>query len=208
MTAFLWFAIPAMGLFALILLADGLLMGIPTPACRGGAHENAYILPFPPACSYGPAYQKSTECSGFACAYVLRSLGIDAEGNALYARMPGRLKNGAVLPKNVKRLLKQSGLSVSYAKGSLDTMKAQLCAGKRIIALIKTRADKPWLHYVPVAGYDEGHIFIAESMQTLVNCGEPHYNRRLSNEEFLRLWDTRAWYLPFYRKTYLVVENT
>lgn len=149
--------------------------------------------------------QKSTECSGFATAYVFRSFGMEAEGNELYGKMPGKLKNGAVLPKNVRKLVQGYGFPVRYVKGSLETLKADLCEGNRVIVLIKTRPDKRWLHYVPIVGYDEEHIFIAESMKTLTNCKEYHYNRALANRDFLQLWDTRMCYMPFYKNTYLVI---
>lgn len=151
--------------------------------------------------------QKSTECSGFSSAHVLRSFGIEAEGNEMYAKMPGKLKNGAVLPKNLKKLLQKYGFQVHFVRGNLDTLKEELSKGNRVIAFVKTRIDKKWLHYVPVVGYDEENVFIAESLRYLVNCKEEHYNRRVSKEEFLKYWDTRAWYMPFYKNTYLVIEK-
>lgn len=124
----------------------------------------------------------------------------------MYEKMPGKLRNGAVLSKNLKKVLKKYGYNVIYRKGNLNTLKAELSRGNRVIVFIKTRLDKRWLHYVPIVGYNEENIFIAESMKNLENCNEIYYNRRLSKAEFLRFWDTRAFYMPFYRNTYLVIE--
>ena len=98
------------------------------------------------------------------------------------------------------------GFKVTYVKGSLESLKAELCEGNRVIVLIKTRADRAWLHYVPIVGYDEDNVFIAESLEYLVNCQETYYNRSLAHREFLKLWDTRMPYMPLYKNTYLIIE--
>ena len=152
-------------------------------------------------------FQRSTECSGFSAAHVLRSFGVEADGNELYTRMPGKLRNGAVLPKNLCKALKQYGFKARYCKGNLDKLKGTISEGKRVIAFVNTRPDKHWLHYVHVVGYDEDNILIADSLRELTNCKEEYYNRRLSYAEFLKLWDTREIYMPFYKNTFLVIEK-
>ena len=132
---------------------------------------------------------------------------IESDGNDIYAKMPGKFKNGAVLPKNLKKLLRQYGFKVKYVKGTIESLKAELCEENRVIALIKTRPDKAWLHYVPIVGYDETNIYIAESLDYLINCKEIYYNRSLTNYEFLKLWDTRMFYMPFYKNTFLVIKK-
>ena len=113
----------------------------------------------------------------------------------------------AVLPGVLRKEISRRGLKVRYVKGNLETLKADLSEGKRVIVFIRTRTDKRWLHYVPIVGYDEDNVYIAESMNSLVNCEGTHSNRRLTNEEFLKFWDTREIYMPFYRNTYLVIES-
>ena len=54
-------------------------------------------------------------------------------------------------------------------------------------------------------GIPTENIFIAESLPYLTNCETEYYNRKLSNEEFLKFWDTREWYMPFYKNTYILV---
>ena len=90
---------------------------------------------------------------------------------------------------------------------NLTSLKADLCEGKRVIVFIKTRLDKKWLHYTPVVGYDEEFIYIAESINSLANCQSEYYNRKLTYQEFLKYWDTREIYMPFYRNTYIVIEE-
>ncbi len=187
------------------MIADGLVIGIALPHLffKKKKYPEKYVV----KSANRLDFQKSTECSGFSAAHVLRSFGIEADGNSMYAQMPGKLRNGAVLPKNLKKILRQYGLKVRYRKGTPETLKAELGAGKRVIVFIKTRLDKQWLHYVSIVGYDEEHVFIAESLKNLTNCEERYYNRKLTCPEFLRFWDTRAWYMPFYRNTYLVIEK-
>lgn len=183
-------------------LLDGLIIGFAMPAKRR-QYKREFMLKTPNRFDY----QGGTECSGFSSAYVLRSFGIEADGREVYAGIPHKVPGGAVLPGVLSKELGKYGLKARYVKGSLETLKADLSEGKRIIVFIRTRTDKRWLHYVPIVGYDEDNVYIAESMNSLVNCEGAHSNRRLSNEEFLKFWDTREVYMPFYRNTYLVIEK-
>lgn len=186
----------------IVCLLDGLIIGFAMPA-KKGQYKREFMLKTPNRFDY----QGGTECSGFSSAYVLRSFGIEADGREFYARIPHKIPGGAVLPGILSKELRKYGLKARYVKGSLETLKADLSEGKRIIVFIRTRTDKRWLHYVPIVGYDEDNVYIAESMNSLVNCEGAHSNRRLTNEEFLKFWDTREIYMPFYRNTYLVIEK-
>lgn len=187
----------------IIAVLDWIIIGFAKPSFGKRTGEKSFLL----QSKNRLALQKSTECSGFSSAHVLRSFGIEADGNELYTRMPGKLKNGAVLPKNLKKILQQYGFQVRYMQGDLNALKAELSEGNRVIAFVKTRLDKNWLHYVPVVGYNEEEVFIAESLGYLTNCREEFFNRRVKTEEFLKYWNTRAWYMPFYKNTYLVIER-
>lgn len=186
----------------IVCLLDGLIIGFAMPA-KKVQYKREFMLKTPNRFDY----QGGTECSGFSSAYVLRSFGIEADGREFYARIPHKIPGGAVLPSVLSKELRKYGLKARYVKGSLETLKADLSEGKRIIVFIRTRTDKRWLHYVPIVGYDEDNVYIAESMNSLVNCEGAHSNRRLTNEEFLKFWDTREIYMPFYRNTYLVIEK-
>lgn len=187
----------------IIAVLDWIIIGFAKPSFGKRTGEKSFLLQN----KNRLALQKSTECSGFSSAHVLRSFGIEADGNELYARMPGRLKNGAVLPKNLKKLLQEYGFRVRFMQGDLNDLKAELSEGNRVIAFVKTRLDKNWLHYVPIVGYNEEEVFIAESLNYLTNCREEFFNRRVKTEDFLKYWNTRAWYMPFYKNTYLVIER-
>ena len=187
--------------FGIINIADWMIIGFAIPT-RKRRYKKEYMIKNKNRMDF----QKSSECSGFSFAYILRSVGREADGNDMYAQMPGKFKNGAVMPKNLKKLVQMYGFKVTYVKGSLESLKAELCEGNRVIVLIKTRADRAWLHYVPIVGYDEDNVFIAESLEYLVNCQETYYNRSLANREFFKLWDTRMPYMPLYKNTYLIIE--
>ena len=196
-------SILVIGFLSLICIADGIIIGFPKMAQKKNCDKICTLKT-----KNRIDYQKSTECSGFSLAYVLRSYGIEANGKDIYAKIQGKMKNGAVMPRVLRKVIQDYGFNVNYVKGNLETIKSDLCNGKRVIVFIRTRLDKNWLHYVPIVGYDEEHIYIAESMNSLVNCQEENYNRKLTNQEFLQYWDTREIYMPFYKNTYLVIEKT
>lgn len=188
----------------LINIGDWIIVGFAKPTFKKEPVQKEYLL----RVKNRMDIQKSTECSGYSSAHVLRSFGIEANGKEMYAKMPGKLSNGAVLPRNLKKGLEKLGFKVSFRSGNKETLKAELCKGNRVIAFIRTRLGKKWLHYVSVVGYNEEEVFIADSLKETINCEEEFYNRRLSWEEFMKYWNIREIYLPFYKYTYLVIENT
>lgn len=151
--------------------------------------------------------QTGFQCSAFASAYVLRHFGIDADGKTLYVRIPHKMKSGYVYPKGIRDLLRNYGLTVRYCRGNLDTLEEALQKGHPVIVMIRVQKDKPWLHYVPVVGYNEKQIFLAESLPELVNCESDGYNRIISKEDFLQLWNTASVRQPLYKNTYFLVHN-
>ncbi len=202
MTYLFWITIYIINTIITICVLDGFIIGFALPA-KKRQYKREYMLKTPNRFDY----QTSTECSGFSSAYVLRSFGIEADGREFYEKIPYKMPGGAVLPNVLRKELIKCGLKARYVKGNLETLKAELSEDKRVIVFIRTRTDKRWLHYVPIVGYDEENIYIAESMNSLVNCDDAHSNRKLSNEEFLKFWDTRELYMPFYKNTYLVIEK-
>lgn len=202
MNYFLWIFIFIVSTILVITILDWFIIGIPIMAKKKN-HAKTYFL----NSKNRMDYQKSTECSGFSLAYVLRSYGIEANGNDVYAKIHGKMKNGAVMPGILVKAIRGYGCNACYVKGNLETIKSDLSEDKRVIVFIRTRLDKNWLHYVSVVGYDDEYIYIAESMNSLVNCQEEKYNRKLTHQEFLKYWDTREIYMPFYRNTYIVVDK-
>ncbi len=148
-------------------------------------------------------FQNGNECAAFSSAYVLRHWGIEENGTSLYERIPGKRRDGTVYPSGIQKLLSGYGFRIRYCAGTLSALKREVAKGNPVIVLLRTWAGKNWLHYVPVIGYDETHIFIAESFRELVNCEEEYYNRKVTTEEFKRLWNTAGLKMPLYRNTYI-----
>lgn len=122
------------------------------------------------------SFQSDNECDAYASANVMRHLGLEAEGSEIYNIITDKLKDGCVYPKGILRLFDKYGFHIKYCRGNLNSLKNEVSKGNPVIVMIRTRADKKWLHYVPVVGYDENNVFIAESLKELVNCNEKYYN--------------------------------
>lgn len=148
--------------------------------------------------------QNGYKCSAFSTAYVLRHWDIESDGDSIYEVIPGKMKEGYVYPNGILRLLSQYGFKVKYCAGNITTLKNEVSKGNPVIVMIRVQADKDWLHYVPIVGYDEQYIFIAESLEDFVNCDEQYYNRKIAIREFEKLWNTSMLKMPFYRNTYIV----
>ena len=142
--------------------------------------------------------QKGNECSGYATAYLLRHYDIPANGTEIYQKMPYKASDGCVPPKGIKKVLESYGFHVKYCAGNLNALKAEVCKGNPVIVFIKVKRGKKWLHFVPVVGYDEGNLFLADSAAGSANCSEKAYNRRISNKDFLALWNTSMLKMPLY----------
>lgn len=147
--------------------------------------------------------QSGYKCSAFSSAYVLRHWDIEENGDKIYEIIPNKMKDGYVYPKGILKLLPQYSLNVKYCAGNIAALKNEVSAGNPVIVMIRIQTDKNWLHYVPVVGYDEQYIFIAESLEELVNCGERYYNRKIPIKEFKKLWNTSMLKMPFYKNTYI-----
>ena len=149
--------------------------------------------------------QKNYECSAFSSAYFLRHRDIEAQGNKLYETISNKTKDGLVSPKGILNMLSHYGFKVKYCSGNITALKNEVSKGNPVIVMIRVRADENWLHFVPVVGYNEQHIFLAESMADFVNCDEPYCNRKIPIKEFKTLWNTSMLKMPLYRNTYISI---
>lgn len=147
--------------------------------------------------------QTGNQCAGFAAAYLLRHLDIEKDGDSLYDVMPNKMKDGCVRPKGIIRLLSTHGVKAKYCAGNITALKKEVSKGRPVIVMIRTWENQNWLHFVPVVGYDENHIYIAESLKELVNCNERYYNRKIAVGVFRKLWNTSMLKIPCYRNTYI-----
>lgn len=148
--------------------------------------------------------QPQYECSAFASAYLLRHHGREADGNILYKEMPQKTKEGYVYPKGIVQMLSRYGIRVKYCAGNFKALKREICKGAPVIVMLRTRVGERYLHFVPVVGYDEENVYLAESIKEFANCGEGEevYTRKGGNAEFMKLWNTSMLKMPFYRNTY------
>lgn len=146
-------------------------------------------------------------CSAFSSAYVLRHWEIEECGDSLYEIMPNKMKDGCVYPRGILSLLSRYGFKVKYCAGNIAALKNEVSKGNPVIVMIRIQTDKNWLHYVPVVGYDEKYIFIADSLADSVNSNEQYYNRKISVKEFKKLWNTSMLKMPLYRNTYITVSK-
>ncbi|WP_350343157.1 C39 family peptidase [Proteinivorax tanatarense] len=152
--------------------------------------------------------QNKYECAAFSTAYVLRHFGIDADGFGIYKNFPSKTELGLVYPKGIRTYLKQCGFKTSYYKGNVDSLKYHVSKGNPVIVFIKTSKNENTLHFVPITGYDKNYFYIAESLRELINCsaGKNSYNRKVSIDEFKKIWDIKSLHIPLYSNTYIVVE--
>lgn len=181
------------------LIVDIVLMGMLhfrfSPKCK----VNKFIITKPNKIDFQNGYK----CSAFSSSYVLRHWNIQKNGDELYKVIPNKMKNGYVYPKGIQKLFAQYGFRVKYCTGNVNSLKNELNNGNPVIVMIRTHVDKDWLHYVPVVGYDEQYIFIAESLEEFANYKGEFYNRKIEIKEFKKLWNTSMIKMPFYRNTYI-----
>lgn len=151
--------------------------------------------------------QQKHECAAFSTAYVLRHFGIEADGFEIYTNFPSKMKTGNVYPKGILTYLKQRGFKTSYYKGNITTLKKQISKGNPVIVFIRVRNKNKNLHFAPVIGYDKDYLYIAESLEFLINCKDDStiYNRKVSIDEFKKLWNIKNWRIPFYSNTYITI---
>lgn len=151
--------------------------------------------------------QNGYQCAAFSSAYILRHWDIEEHGDNLYEVIPNKKKDGCVYPRGIRSLLSQYGFKVKYCAGNIAALKNEVSKGNPVIVMIWTQTDKNSLHFVPVVGYDEQYIFVAESLEGFVNSNEQYYNRKISIKEFKKLWNTSMLKAPFYRNTYITISK-
>ncbi|TGN33120.1 cysteine peptidase family C39 domain-containing protein [Lysinibacillus sp. S2017] len=181
------------------------LMTLPIPIFRKRAYPPNYFIQQKNRIDF----QKNTECAAFSTAYLLRHFGMEAEGDALYTDFPSKTRAGNVYPKGIRKVLQEKGFKTNYYKGNIHTLKYEVSKGMPVIVFIKVHKDRKNSHFVPVIGYDEEYIYLAESLGYLVNCDDDHkkYNRKVPIKEFQALWDIKRIHMLPYSNTYITVET-
>ena len=151
--------------------------------------------------------QNGYQCAAFSSAYILRHWDIEEHGDNLYEVIPNKMRDGCVYPRGILNILSQYCFKIKYCAGNIATLKNEVSKGNPVIVMIRIQTDKNYLHFVPVVGYDEQYIFIAESLADFVNSNEQCYNRKISVKEFKKLWNTSMLKMPFYRNTYITISK-
>lgn len=151
-------------------------------------------------------FQTGNECAGFSSAYLLRHMGIPAEGNQVYSRLGRKMKDGCVYPKEVCKILNNYGIKSSLIKGNIAVLKNEIAKGNPIIVFIRSQIEKSNLHFVPVVGYDEKFFYMADSVEAFANCKTETFNRKIEISEFKKLWNTSMLKMPFYKNLFISVK--
>lgn len=142
--------------------------------------------------------QTDGKCVAYAAAYLLRHFGEAAEGEALFPELKRPL--GFVSANSITEVFAQHGYRARACRGSIGTLKRWLTAGHPIIVFIHIPGDT---HYAVVVGYDEQHIYLADSLAENANASGAQYNRVMTTADFEAVWKTGT-LLP--ANIYIVVE--
>lgn len=198
-----WIGYSIMNWLIITTLINWRLMGFPVPRFCKKTHPLEYTV----SRENRIEIQDNLQCAAFSSAYLMRHFGIEADGNELYKSIPNKRKSGYVCPKGIVTLLKRYGFKATYCRGTISCLKRKISEGTPVIAFIKVRRDKNWLHYVPIIGYDETNFYLAESLSNLINIEKRPYNRIVPIKEFRKLWNTVNIKWPLYQYTYIEVSG-
>lgn len=147
-------------------------------------------------------YQAHLECSGYSSAYVLRSLGVDVNGLDVYNDISDKNKDGTVSPEPLVEYLESKGYNAAlHTERNLWEMEKAISEGTPVIAFVKTAPNEPYLHYLPIVGYDKESIYAADSLPYKKNSDAENYNRKLSVGDFEKMWDSE-----YYPRTYITIK--
>ena len=158
------------------------------PEAYNGRHDHPSAFVISPKSA--PDTQTGNECAACSSAYLLRFYGDDVDGVKLYQQpsFPCKYSDGAY-PKCFKILFEEQyeNFTAQYFTGTIDDLKDAVAQGVPVIALLATGRS---LHYVPVVGYDESHIFIQDSVEEYRNVvGNDAYNESVDIERFDKMWN-------------------
>ena len=130
-------------------------------------------------------FQTDGSCAAYASAYVLRSLGVQTDGEELAQEI--KRVFGFVPAKSIVRVFEKHGFSARAYHGDTDTLKQRLSGGVPVIVFVSIPNDT---HYAVVVGYDTQYFYLVDSLPENKNADAPQYNRRLTIEEFEKIWQT------------------
>lgn len=132
-------------------------------------------------------YQTGDECAAYASAFVLRHLGQNVNGKEVYPQIKRTF--GFVPAKSIVDVFEKYGYSAKAYHGNTQSLKKRLCDGVPIIAFVNIPNDT---HYLVAVGFDENYFYFADSLKENRNVDKKEYNRKLSAEEFEKIWKTNT----------------
>ena len=130
-------------------------------------------------------YQTNGSCAAYATAYVLRSLGEQTDGEQIAPEIQRIF--GFVPAKSIVCVLEKHGFSAKAYHGDVVTLKQRLADGVPVIAFLSISNDT---HYAVVVGYDAQYFYLVDSLTENENAEGNQYNRKLTVEEFEKIWRT------------------
>ena len=147
----------------------------------------------------------ANECYAYAIAMIYRSLGQeDAEGSKI-SRKIRKLNNGKedIKAEEIQAFInRDKKYRATLYTGYLDDLKTCLTQGVPVMILGRMSVEDPSYHYMTVTGYDQSHIYIADSY--LFEEENEYYNRAVSYEEFSFMWDLE---IDGYNHLFLQIEK-
>ena len=170
-------------------------------------------------------FQQGGGCAGFSSAFVLRHSGVQIGGEEAFKDVPFQMKGGIAFPKGITGFFKKRGIKMTACTGNFAALLNELEKGQPVIVVIRSFANKNYLHFATVTGYDEEKVYLADSIQSWVNVDkdgnaiEPgpdtaptsgesvYYNRTVPVEEFKKLWNTSMLKMPLYRNMFFVCKD-
>lgn len=147
-------------------------------------------------------YQLHYECSGYASAYVLRSLGEEADGLEVYNDISNKNYDGTVPPETLVEFLAEKGYSVKLCSGTMMQLKHEISKGTPVIVFVRVSPKENYYHYLPIVGYDKDNIYASDSLQYMENAKNEYYNRVIGNSDFDKMWETGI----FRKNTYITLQ--
>lgn len=132
-------------------------------------------------------YQTGRECAAYASAFVLRHLGKNISGKELYPQIKRTF--GFVPAKSIVGVFEKYGYFAKAYHGNTESLKKRLCEGVPVIAFVTIPNDT---HYLVVVGYDENYFYFSDSLKENKNADKKEYNRKLTAEEFEKIWKTNT----------------
>ena len=130
-------------------------------------------------------FQSNGNCAAYAASYVLRSLGEQTDGETIAPEMKRIF--GFVPARSIVRVFEKHGFSAKAYRGDTDTLNQRLSGGAPVIVFVSIPNDT---HYSVAVGYDAQYFYLVDSLTENENAEENRYNRKLTVEEFEKLWRT------------------